>query len=261
MFRVEPPNGFAQKQVDTAPANLKGATNFIAQTISAGNKLLEKEYLTLPDEKTLKFIYAIRQTNYNLRKENATDNNLLLDSLSAAPTPRNSLIACYYGVLFGAVGNKNQPFNFSKSDFKPNEYGLLNDTEKGIFFLECMQLCGTTIWGYMNIVKPPNTEKAYGYIRKFPKFNGLKYFQYNDLNFPDFQLIITQKEGMQSFKSYYIDKYYELLFNHLICLRKEEAKEKEVNDLMLGSILKDRTLYKYSKHKEILERMFEEQKQ
>ncbi|GAB3675964.1 hypothetical protein GCM10027594_35600 [Hymenobacter agri] len=66
---------------------------------------------------------------------------------------------------------------------------------------------------------------------------------------------------MQSFKSYYINKYYELLLNHLICLKKEGAKEKDVNDLMLGSILKDRSLYKYSKHKEVLESLFQEQKQ
>ena len=65
----------------------------------------------------------------------------------------------YYSMLFASVGNKVNPFNFSKIDFKLNDYNLANDTEKGIFFLECMDYCGKTIWGYMNVVKPPNTKR------------------------------------------------------------------------------------------------------
>ena len=122
-----------------------------------------------------------------------------------------------------------------------------------------MSYCETEIWGYMNIAKPANTKKSFDYIKKFPKFNGLKYYQFTDLNFPDFEMII-EDQGKQSFKAYYIDKYYDLLLSHLICLKKEGAKEKEVNDLLLGSILKDSNFYKYTKHKDILEGIFKEQK-
>ena len=92
----------------------------------------------------------------------------------------------------------------------------------------------------MNVVKPPNTKKAFDYIKKFPKFNGLKYYQFTDLNFPDFETLIEADNGKESYKSYYIDKYYDLLLSHLFCLQKEEASEKDINDLLLGSILKDR---------------------
>jgi hypothetical protein len=37
--------------------------------------------------------------------------------------------------------------------------------------------------------------------------------------------------------------------------------EKEKNDLLLGSILKERNLYKFTKYKDTLEDIFKEQKQ
>lgn len=139
-----------------------------------------------------------------------------------------------------------------------NDYNLKNDTEKGIFFLRCMEFCGKNIWGLINIAKPMNTKGAYELITKFPTFNGLKYYQYNDFNFPDFDMVIVKDKGLMSYKGYYIDKYYETLLNHLLCLKKESKPEKEYNELLLGSILRDKDLYKYSKKKDILENLFTE---
>lgn len=202
-------------------------------------------------------IYSV---NNNTRGENQIDNNKLIDSLKASEIPKNELVDCYYSMLFTSIGNKNQPFNLSKFDFKLKDYNLSNDTEKGIFFLQCIDICGTTIWGYMNIVKPANTGEAYKNIKKFPKFNGLKYYQFTDLNFHDFEMLIIKDKGKQSYKGYYIDKYYDLLLSHLTCLNKEGAKEKDINDLLLGSILKDNNLYKYTKNKQTLENIFKIQK-
>jgi hypothetical protein len=112
----------------------------------------------------------------------------------------------------------------------------------------------------MNIVKPANTNKALEQIQLFPKFNGLPYYKYNDLSFPDFEINILKDKGLQSYKGYFIDKYYEVLLSHLICLNKEGAPDKEKYDLSLGSILKERSLYKYTKYKSTLEELFKEQK-
>src|ERR1035437_8511640 len=210
MFRNEPPKQLVKDLQINSSENLKLATSFITQTITTDNDLLKQQYLTLPDNQTLKNIYIVRSINYNIRQENQIDNNKLIDSLKTTDIPKNELVDCYYSILFAAVGNKIHPFNFSKVDFKLNDYNLSNDTEKGIFYLECMDYCGKTIWGYMNIAKPVNTEKAY-----------------------------------------YNNKLYDTLLSHLICLNKERANEKDINNLLLGSILKDNNLYKYSKQKEI----------
>lgn len=243
------------------PDNLKAAGGFIAQTLTKGNKLLTQNYLSRPEDQTLKQVYIIRAINLNLREENQVDNNRLIDSLNAKIIPVYELLDNYYDMLFTAVGNKNQPFNLSKFDIRIRDYNLKDDTEKGIMFLQCMRLCGATIWGYMNVVKPPNTKKALDNIKMFPKINGRSYYQYTDLYFTDFDMMIVDGEGMQSYKSYYLNKFYETLLSHLICLNKERGSEKEINDLLLGSILKERNLYKYTKYKETLEDIFKEQKQ
>ena len=261
MFRNEPPKGFAKDLQTNLPESLKLPANFIVQTITTNNDLLKQKYLTLPDTSTLKSIYIIESINHNIRLENPTDNNKLIDSLKNADIPKNEMVDTYYSMLFASVGNKIKPFDFSKVDFKLKDYSFTNDTEKGIFFLQCMRYCGSEIWGYMNVVKPANTKKVFDYINKFPKFNGLKYYQFTDLNFPDFEMIIEEDKGKESYKGYYIDKYYDLLLSHLTCLNKQKAKDKDINDLLLGSILKDRIFYKYTKNKETLESIFKEQKQ
>ena len=258
MFRNQPPDDVIEDLKRKTPENLKTTLNFIIQTITTDNKLLSKEFLSVPDSNSLKLIYIIRSINFNIRLENQIDNNFLIDSLFQSDINRNELIDSYYSMLFSSVGNKIKPFDFSNIDFKMNDYNLKNDTEKGIFFLQTMDFCGRLIWGYMNIAKPVNTEKAYSFIQKFPKFNGLNYYQFTDLNFPDFEMTIIKEKGKQSYKNYYIDKYYEVLLANLTCLRKKEVDDNEINNLLLGSILKDNTLYKYTKHKEYLENMFKE---
>ena len=136
------------------------------------------------------------------------------------------------------------------------EYNLKDDTEKGILVLKAISFCGTTIWGFINIPKPANTKKAYQQIKKFPKINGRPYYQYTDFYFTDFEMIIIVNKGIQIYKSYYIDKYYETLLNHLLCLYKEGGSEKDINDLLLGSILKEENLYKYTKHQQTLKDLF-----
>lgn len=259
MFRNEPTKEILDIVRKDIQPELATANEFIAQTITTKNSLLTQQFLSLPNDTILKQIYIIRSINLNLREETQIDNIKLVDSLKAKTIPHSELVDNYYGMLFNGVGNKNQPFNMSKVNFKLNDYNLGDDTDKAIFFLRCMNLCGTSIWGYMNVVKPANTKKAFDYIKKFPKFNGLPYYQFNDFYFNDFEMLIIKDKGIQSYKSYYLDKYYETLLSHLICLNKEGASDKEKYDLLLGSILKERNLYKYTKHKDTLEELFKEQ--
>lgn len=260
MFRNKPDAKFLKKFNKNFSNDLKEEVRFIKETISSNNKLLEDTYLTVPKNQVLKNIYVIRAINLNLREEDRVDNNKLIDSLNKADIPKYELIDNYYNMLFTAVGNKNQPFDFSNVNFTLNKYKFNDDVEQGIFFLRCMDLCGKSIWGYMNIVKPPNTEKTLANIKKYPKFNNKPYFQFTDLYFKDFEMIIIKDKGKQSYKAYYLDKYFETLIFHLISLDKENGSQEEIKDLLLGSILKESGLYRYTKYKETLESIFQEQK-
>lgn len=257
MFRNEPTKEILEEIKSNVPENLKITSDFIAEAITSKNKLLSQSFLSRPENDILKQLYIIRAINFNIRKENQIDNNKLIDSLLNKDLSVYELIDNYYDMLFTSVGNKNQPFDLSKTNFKMNDYNFKDETEKGIMYLICMDFCSKTIWGYMNIVKPANTSKAYDYIKKFPKFNDQKYYQYTDFYFTDFEMEIVEGKGIQSYKSYYLDKYYETLLSHLLCLNKENKSEKEKNDLLLGSILKESNLYKYTKYQKTLESIFE----
>lgn len=257
MFGSTPEKKYLQKFVKEFPSSLQQEANFIKQTISSNNRLLDKEFLSIPDQVVLKNIYIVREVNLILRKESETTPNELVDSLKQVEIPRYELIDNYYDMLFTGVGNKNQPFDFSKNNFNLDKYGLNDEVEKGIFFLKCMNLCGKSIWGFMNVVNPPNTSKALNLIEKYPKFNGKPYYQFTDLYFKDFEMVIIEDEGVQSYKSYYLNKYYETLLSHLVCLNKEGGTAEGIRDLLLGSIMKDEELYKYTKHKAILESIFQ----
>lgn len=260
MFMSDIPKEAMVRLKANTPPELQQSVNFISETLIPKNNLLKPEFLKLPDEKTLKQIYIVRAINYNVREESQIDNNKLIDSLKAKDIPRNELIDSYYDILFNGVGNKNKPFDMKKVNFELNDYNLASDTEKGIFFLECMSLCGSTIWGYINVPKPPNFGEANKMIEKFPKFNGLSYYEYTDLSFPDFKMVIDSEKGEESYKGYYLDKYYETLIYNLLCIKKGFGSEKDYEKLLVGSILRDRSLYKYSKLKDVLDGLFEVRK-
>lgn len=256
MFRNSPTTSTFEQLAAIKLSELINSTKFIKETITTGNKLTSIEFLKLPDEPTLKYIYIIRRINWNIREEQPKDNNELISELFERTITRYEQIDSYYDMLFSGVGNKNQPFDLSGVDFQMNKYELQDDTEKGIFFLKAMDLCGTLIWGYMNIVKPPNYTKAFPLIEKYPKFNGQPYYQYLDFGFPDFEMVIVKDKDKESYKTYYLNKYYDTLLSHLDCLSQKKKDNEKRNDLLLGSILKEENYYKYSKKKEVLDRLF-----
>ena len=256
MFRNSPTTITFEQLAEIKTTELTNSTKFIKETITTNNKLTSTEFLKLPDESTLKYVYIIRRINWNLREETPKDNNELILELSEKDIPRYELIDSYYDMLFSGVGNKNRPFDLSAVDFHMNKYELKDDTEKGIFFLKAMDLCGTIIWGYMNIVKPPNYKKAMPYIKKYPKFNGQPYYQYLDFGFADFEMKIVKDKDKESYKAYYLNKYYDTLLSHLGCLSQKKKQKEERTELLLGSILKEKNYYKYSKKNEVLESLF-----
>jgi hypothetical protein len=256
MFRNNPPSEFLETLTKYDNTDLAYPAKFIREAISPKNKIFSEEFLKRPSDKDLKYIYIIERINYNIRKEKSQDNNELIKELEKKEIPSQVLLDSYYAMLCMSNGNKNQPFDLSATNVNLNNLELKDETEKSIFFLEMMKQCGTQIWGYMNVVKPPNYALALEYINKYPKFNSLPYYQIIDLNFSDFKMNITSENKQQSFKEYYIDKYYETLLYHLACLRETNQGDDKIYDLMLGSLLKEQMYYKYSSKEKELKELF-----
>jgi hypothetical protein len=259
MFGTEAPSATEKELGNGFDTRMTKAVAFIKEGTRTGNELLTPTYLKLPDETTLKIIYMVNALHQNPHKKHVMEKDRLVDSLKTVNVPRNELIHEYYSVLFTVVGNKNQPFNMGKVNFKMKDYELHSDEERAIFYLECMEMCGSQIFGFMNIVKPPNTAKALEYIKKFPSFDGLKYHHYTDLHFKDFKLVLINDHPAESYADHYLDKLYDVLLSHLLCLNDGKKNDEKINDLLLGSILKDPSLYEHTRNKPTLERIFQKQ--
>ncbi len=237
-------------------AELEASKAFIGELIKKNNKIATLPYLTRPDSLTLKHLFTIRSLNWNMHEADPIENAVLIDSLNRFPASAYEQLACYYGMVFVSVGNKNTPLDMADTNFTLDNYGLMDDTEKGIFFLKAMETFGMMIWGYMNVVKPPNFEKALSVIENYPTFNGQPYYQFQDLNFKDFNLTIDKRRGKESFKKYHINKYLNTLLYHSASLGQKKKTKDEQQDVMLGSIMKNESYYKYSDNPEVFRKIF-----
>jgi hypothetical protein len=256
MFRNNPPDQFLKGLEKFETTDLAYPAKFIGEAIREHSNILTLDYLKRPCDKDLKYLYVITQINYNIRKEHPKDNNELINQLLVKEILPQELVDNYYSMLVSCYGNKVKPFDMTSINFDLNSYGLKDDTEKAILYLEVMRLCGLQIWGYINIAKPPKYELALNIVSKYPKFNYLPYYQFLDLNFPDFKINIESEDKVQSYKEYYIDKLYETLINNLTCLNETNQDKEKKYDLVLGSILKEENFYKYSKNEKQLKKLF-----
>jgi trehalose/maltose hydrolase-like predicted phosphorylase len=245
-FANDPPQEVQEQLKSITAQDLQVAKNFIGELVKKNNRIATTPYLIKPDSVTLKYLYTIRAINWNMYEADPVDNHFIIDSLSKTTVNKYELLACYYGMLFVSIGNKNTPFDMAEVNFIIDDYKLEDDTEKGIFFLKGMETFGVMIWGYMNIPKPPN----------YTTFNSQPYYQFQDLKFKDFDLTIDKTKPKESFKKYYLNKYLNTLLYHTICLGQSKKKKKEMQDVMLGSIMRNDSYYKYSDNPEIFEQMF-----
>lgn len=251
------PNDLTFKKINGINSpELETAKLFIKECISPNNNLTSDKFLKLPDEQTLQNLYLIMKVNANVREKEPQDNTELLTEWRNKNVPRYELVDNYYSMVFSGIGNKNQPFDLSNIDFIIDNYNLEDDTEKGIFFLTAMNLCYYQIWGYMNVVKPPNYKKALASIEKYPKFNGQEYYRYLSFGFADFEMQIEKDKAKESYKNYFINRFYNTLIYHHQCLNQKKKTRKDAENLALSSILKEKNYYEYSKHQDYLNGLF-----
>lgn len=256
-FHTSNPTDETFEKLKTIEADqLKTSIEFIDELIREKNKIATRKYLSKPDSVTLKKLYIIRAVNYNMFEAIPKDNNDIIDSISTKTINYHELLSCYYGMLFTTITNKNRPLKMSKYNFNLSDYNLINESEKGIFFLKSMETFGILIWGLLNVPDPPNYKKALKIINNYPKYNGQPYYEFTNLNFDDFMIKIDKSRPKESFKSYYINKYMNTVVSHSLCLMQNEKTKKKAYRVILKSIVKNEKYWKYSSSPDFFERTF-----
>lgn len=228
------------------PAKFAFVTEYIKETSLPNNKLLTVKFLVLPDTFSLKVVKIIDALYQNPFKKVVHEDAVLIDSLLKAKIDRKELIDEYYSTIYTSYSNKIKKFDMSKIDFNLDKL-LPNDTiGQAIIFLRTMEECGKHIKGYMGFGGEDGIKKAYDLILKYPKFNGQEYYKFDSFNFDDFEFEIYNDFGPESYLSNYLEKYYSVLYDHVLCIMEITKDRAKGLELWNNSILSNTDFYKYA---------------
>lgn len=189
--------------------DLQDEKEFIGELIKSNNDILNPKYLAKPDSSTLKNIFIIRGINYNLYSENPKDNNLVIEELKNKDISHSELLACYYDLIFSILVNKHDDLDMSTIDFQFSKLKLFTKEEKEIFFLSSLKSIVYDVWLDKELSDNIDYNETRKEFLRFPKYNGLPYYQFQELGFSGFQIeLLNIKE---------LKKGYDSLLNVLNC--------------------------------------------
>ncbi len=241
---MQEPKGL-QKAINRIESpDLAYTKRFIDISLSNRKPLLEKDMLMMQDSQTLHTIYSVLELAKYLDPSDSTKNKAIAKQICARPTRETDLLHGYYNYLFISVIHPYEDYGIRKQRFFFDDLDLATATERSTFFLVGMSKYFSLIYKQIYIQSPPDPIAALSWIVDFPTYENKPYYYYKDFDFPDFKVKIDNR--YQSFKSYYLNQYYELLLSHLYVLRETKGKEKQAKDLLENSILSDPSLYKYA---------------
>jgi len=230
---------------------------FISELIKENNRITDSMYLVKPDSLTIRYLHVIRGLTWNMFNKEYHNTNLKefgIDSLMNQKVDYKEQFANYYSMMWTSVLNKNRPFDMSSVNFSLDNYNF-NYDEKAIFFLESMETLGTLISGYFH-VDPPNIERANEFVSKYPSFNNKEHYNFDQIEFEDFDFTYSSKKPKGSYKEYQLNKYLNTILSHAICLSEDPENENEVKNIIQNSIMADKRNWKYSKTPEVFEQIY-----
>lgn len=195
--------------------------DFIVEIIKPNNQTLSDKYLTKPTLKTLKSVYVILQLNYNMFSSKPIANEKVIKKIDFKNISEDELLVTYYRTLIGNLVNKLETIDFSIVNFDFEKLKLKTKTEKSIFFLIVMERLGSYYWANEAMSESINRDDIVNIIKRYPKFDGKKYFEYNDFDFQDFNVSVDIRRAKESFKDYYLKNYINIIQYHF-----EELKTK-----------------------------------
>lgn len=206
---------------------------FVIESTLPNNAILSYRFLKKPDTGTLNDLFAIFQISILFDSYMKDKKIKILETNINREINDYVLLENFYLMCFNNLGNIYSPLNLSeiaKIDLNLDSLGLVNNTEKAIFFFHYTEWCYRWISvAYKEDFKNKELFKnSYEYLKNYPTINGKKYFYYNNFEIEEFPL----KFDNISFKEYYLQLYGQLLKTHLRCCEffQDQKTYKEIID-------------------------------
>ena len=216
---------------DIADENIKNQTKFkFLNSIGSMFKiddesLLVSEYMIKPTENELLALYLKRKIGWNSFNRGSSKKSrkaIIYDELIDFPNT-NELLSFYYSEIFIQVLNK-------KNSYSPNQINLnyeklnLTKEEGDIMFLTAMRHCGSQINSYSEARFPDNCFRQTSFVSKLPRFNGMRFDEYQLDTFDDFLIHVDRRQPKMSFKERYLSEFEGAKSAYIKCQEAEREK-------------------------------------
>ncbi len=228
--------------------------NPIADALIACGKgdasILENRFWKRPSDEILKYWYVIRSIHYNQsEKTKTTKSNLEIakEVLADTTLDKRWLVDNYYYRIRNGLAMYFNSADLKKHDFKLNDLGLQDKTEKAICFFAIVEGCAQR-FKVLSMMK--NYKQLLEYAAKMPKINGNPYYYYQDFDYEDFKWIGYDK--VENYNESQIGSFYGTLMSHTVAANEiKGAKAKQ--EIYFNSILFEPKYFKYSPIPDVLQ--------
>jgi hypothetical protein len=254
-------NNYEKEAIDKLESLRTPKLNSIVETLLTLNKkdttILNQKYWKRPTNEVLMMWYVIRELHYNnnsKEKSKPRTNDEVANEVLSQKIDNSWLLDNYYYRIQSGVAWLFNKADLSMININLDSLGLLNQTEKGICYLNLIESC-TQRFKILQMLK--KNDKIMEFATKMPQINGKDYFLYKDFDFPDFKWIGYEKEEM--YNVVHINNLYQSLFSHLMAIIDIKGK-KEAQNFHKNSILSEPKFFKYAAQKDDLQMLYERSK-
>lgn len=186
---------------------------------------------------------VIREIHYNRNNEKKTPRPTLdvAKEVLSERIDNRWLLDNYYYRIRGGIASHFNDSDLSKLDLRFAQLGLTDPTEKAIFFFNVMEAVGGG--RFMVLLATRNNKRILDFANRFPKFEGKKYYEFTDFNYPDFEWIGYEKR--ESYNKRHFETYYTTLFAHHKA-ETEDGSKAVADSLLSESILSKPEYFKFT---------------
>lgn len=230
--------------------NCQFAIDFTLESLKKPNNLLDKKYLEKQSKVNLEQIYIIEiAQGFSLIASGGQLKELVKNNSKGYPS-HYDLLDTYYSMLFNMINSRNRESVFSISNLDLESYKLKDDTEKAIFYFRYMNMISKNTL-FPILTGRDVTDGSCSEFEKFPTINGKDFYYYANFGFKDFPSRLANMDG--SYKHYYIDETYKLIFTYIKCREQNFISKGDISNIVENSILENHELQKYCENMDILE--------
>ena len=223
----------------------------------ADTTLLNSANLARPGNDELVLWYVLREIHYN--RVDTTRKPLpaidVAKEVLGKEINEKWLLDNYYYFMRGGLAMLFNEADLSQRNIDINSLGFKDQTERAILFLNLMD--GFIVGRYLVLSYLKKYDKVLEFSKKLPKINGEYYFNFTDLDVPDFTWIGYLKQ--ESYNERHIGAYLNALFIQYAA-NIQTGKTLDAREIYYNSLMYKPAFFKYSKNGDLLRQIYDKNK-